>query len=162
MPNWCNNTLEVWGDKEQIKEFKKKGRVSRKDDKTDLSLDRFVPIPKELKGTTAPSKKTDRRLIKKYGADNWYDWRLNNWGTKWDVDAELVNENIPRSKKYNEGFLVYVFDSAWSPPIEWLEKMCKQYKKLRFKLKYEEPLMGFMGVAIAENGEITSNQSIDY
>jgi len=46
----------------------------------------------------------------------WYDWRLDNWGTKWDVyethctriDANTLNLN---------------FYTAWSPPIPIYDKL---------------------------------------
>ena len=32
------------------------------------------------------SKKQSEILKKTYGANNWYDWRVTNWGTKWGID----------------------------------------------------------------------------
>jgi len=90
MPNWCENTLIVSGDKKQIKQFKEKAKGKK--NKTDLSLNNFVPLSKELENTTAPSLKPNKKLIKKYGADNWYEWCISNWGTKWDVEATLEDE----------------------------------------------------------------------
>ena len=29
-------------------------------------------------------------LKKTYGANNWYDWRVTNWGTKWGIDGESI------------------------------------------------------------------------
>lgn len=103
-------------------------------------------MPKELEETQAPPDKPNKMLLKKYGADNWYDWRIKHWGTKWDVDAELVEADEER--------LVYQFDSAWSPPFEWLKTVARNYPKLHFKLKYDEPGMGVMGVIVAGDGEI--------
>jgi len=171
MPNWCSNILIVRGDKKLIKKFKRKAKG--KD--TDLSLDNFVPMPKEFEKFSSPvrivseeeykkaikekekgnprfqyglpmTKEIQKKLLEKYGCDNWYDWCVENWGTKWDVEAELVDES--------EIYLRYEFDSAWSPPIDWLEEVAKQFPKLHFKLKYEEEGMGFMGIAIGENGEV--------
>ena len=45
---------------------------------------------------------------RKYGADNWYDWKVNSHGTKWDLcDVYLYDES--------EGELRYGFNTAWSP-----------------------------------------------
>ena len=41
----------------------------------------------------------------------------------------------------------FKFDSAWAPPINWLEVVAQLFPKLKFTLKYDEPGMGFMGVA---------------
>ena len=45
-------------------------------------------------------------------------------------------------------------DSAWSPPIEWLRKVARDYPNLFFRLRYAEEGVGFMGVATAEDGEM--------
>ena len=49
-------------------------------------------------------------LIKTYGANNWYDWCNEEWGTKWDVDDVGFEPNIAW------GELRYDFDTAWGPP----------------------------------------------
>lgn len=46
MPNWCMNTLTVSGDRSEIKKF----REGVKSENSDLSLDKLMPMPKELKG----------------------------------------------------------------------------------------------------------------
>lgn len=46
----------------------------------------------------------------------WYDWRIENWGTKWDIyntQCERTDANI----------LVMSFNTAWSPPIPVYEKL---------------------------------------
>ena len=46
----------------------------------------------------------------------WYEWRLDNWGTKWDV----YNVHMTRM---DDNTLVMSFDTAWSPPIPVFDKM---------------------------------------
>ncbi len=44
--------------------------------------------------------------ISETGYLSWYDWRRDNWGTKWDTsNACLVSEN--------DGELFYTYDTAW-------------------------------------------------
>ena len=46
----------------------------------------------------------------------WYDWRLEHWGTKWDIynaTCERMDANT----------LVLSFDTAWSPPIPVFDKL---------------------------------------
>ena len=102
-------------------------------------LSNLYPLPKELKDTKSPSDKKDKALIKKYGADNWYDWCVEKWGTKWDVHAQLDMDG--------EDEATFYFDSAWSPPVEWLHHIAPKFPELSFRLKYDEPGMGFCGVA---------------
>ena len=131
MPNWCENILIVEGDPRKVREFKK--RVKGKG--TALSLDKLHPMPKALENTTADVDKP-----------NWYDWCVDNWGTKWEIKAKLVREF--------EGYLEYFFPSAWTPPLAWLEKVAKDYPELKFRLKYEELEVGFMGMAKAGKGKV--------
>lgn len=143
----------------------------------EFCLSALFPCPKEIKDNTSPTRiitkrqyeAQQKRIAKgkvevftrgitkemskdfkdKFGADNWYDWQTNNWGTKWDADAE--NEG------YSEKELLYNFDTAWSPPTDWLEKVCEMFPKLEFTLNYEEGGMGFKGEAYAFEGNFSNN-----
>ena len=41
--------------------------------------------------------------------DRWYDWRVQNWDTKWDCYDVVVTDDDPECT-------VIEFNSAWSPP----------------------------------------------
>jgi len=149
MPNWCSNTLEVQGDNKRVKEFAKKAEGKN----TKLSLASLYPEPDYEKTEVKPTfpdvvGNNEPVSIK----DSWWDWRIQNWGTKWDVKAEIV--------AHTNGEIVYSFDSAWSPPVDWLEKVAQDYPELEFELEYEETGMGFEGVATAIDGEVT-NETYD-
>ena len=131
MPNWCENTLTVEGDPQIVRQFKERANGKG----TALALDKVHPMPKALENTISPGDKP-----------NWYDWCIENWGTKWEIEAELVGEGT--------GCLMYSFFSAWTPPVAWLKKVAKDYPELRFRLKYEERGVGFMGVAKAGKGKV--------
>ena len=47
-------------------------------------------------------------LINTFGANNWYDWSYDNWGTKWDVSEVWLDDT--------DDYLKYDFDTAWCPP----------------------------------------------
>jgi len=160
IPNWCDNTLIVRGHAGEIKRFKERGKHKEKqvgkigdkkyeyDYETDLSLNKFFPMPKELENTSSPNtdKKKAKELTKKFGMPDWWYWKVKNWGTKWDIEAVLERDE--------RNILSYHFDSAWSPPIEWLKKISKDFPKLKFTLHYEEPGMAFKGTTTAEKGEV--------
>ena len=76
--------------------------------------------------------------IEKYGYQDWYDWSIANWSTKWDAyEAEIEN--------LEKGEMEVRFETAWAPPEKWFARICKDYPKLSFELKYEEEGMGFFG-----------------
>ena len=41
--------------------------------------------------------------------DRWYDWRLQNWDTKWDAYDVVVTDDDPDCTEIE-------FNTAWSPP----------------------------------------------
>jgi|GEM_PF-2814813 len=54
------------------------------------------------------------RNIEKYGAPTWYEWRIKNWGTKWNaVDGELETPSTA------------TFQTAWRPPLPIAEALSK-------------------------------------
>jgi hypothetical protein len=74
----------------------------------------------------------------KHGYRNWYDFCVNEWGTKWDVGADgNPAQDIP-------GGLMLGFDSAWAPPINAYEKLFDMGFKIR--AMYYEGGMAFAGI----------------
>ncbi len=54
--------------------------------------------------------------VRKYGYICWYDWAIENWGTKWNAyDCEKESDNV------------YVFDTAWSPVPSLIKMMSKEF-----------------------------------
>ena len=145
MPNWCQNTLKITGDKKELIKFKKKAKSKN----TKLSLANFYPEPDYSKVKVKPTFSSFHK--EKYVEEKraWWDWRIQNWGTKWDIEAELTDNGTE---------LCYDFDSAWSPPVSWIKKVSKDYPKFKFRLKYREDGMGFKGVAKAQNGKVDEKQ----
>jgi hypothetical protein len=94
MPNYCNNELRL---SHKNPEMMKRAIVAFREGRF---LDEFVPMPKELEGTKAPSD-----------GPNWYDWRVANWGTKWDIGG-ADGDDI----QIDERTCAFSFESAWAPP----------------------------------------------
>ena len=90
MPNWCYNNVKISFDSENESELRDK--VS--EDKELFS--QFFPIPEEEK-------------------ENWYDWNITNWGTKWDATPADVN--------WEDDCVRFRMDTAWGPPTRFYEKM---------------------------------------
>ena len=150
MPNWCNNTLEITHEDPamiaRVKQAFADGRL----------LDEFVPVPKSLHivagrvGDDSDPKQIELEAQEKanlatHGYSTWYDFCVNEWGTKWDVGGDDYNtpQEIPNG-------LAMSFDSAWAPPVAAMEK----FQDLGFsvRLYYYEPGMCFCGI-YDENGD---------
>ncbi len=82
--------------------------------------------------------------ISKYGVADWYDWRWEHWGTKWNA-----------CNTYLDGNLV-CFDTAWGPPVAVIEKFAKKYPQLSIVHEYaEEQIAFFCGRHEYTNSEVT-------
>lgn len=87
------------------------------------------------------------------GIRSWYDWNVENWGTKWDachVDVDFTN--------LDEGTLVYRFDTAWTPPIPVVQAMQAALPNMRIRLHGIEPGEGFQ-VFVYPDGR---DETLDY
>jgi hypothetical protein len=133
MPNWCNNTITLTGPKEKITAIYAKAK------KDDALLQQLKPMPDALEGTTSPAPKEGKVQPLVDGFDNWYDWRVQNWGTKWDVDMEGLELS-------DDGTTITGwFDSAWSPPIHAYEYFLTDNEDCSINSYYYEGGMDFAG-----------------
>ena len=132
MPNWCENKLIVVGEEEDILEFRDCVKSKEEGIDTDIRMNNVIPMPKELMKTHSPGD-----------IPNWYDWALENWGCKWDLDAKLTKEK--------ENSLTYEFASPWSPPINWILNIAPMFPDLLFQLRYKEGGMCFQGTLSAKD-----------
>jgi len=121
MPNWCNNNLTL--------QHEDPAMILRAKEALDRGefLQEFIPVPEQLKivagsvGDPVEQAKLEadtKRNQEELGYSNWYDYCVNEWGTKWDVGDEGATDIHPDGK-----MLHTYFDSAWSPPIAAYEKL---------------------------------------
>ncbi|MBT09455.1 MAG: hypothetical protein CMQ27_09015 [Gammaproteobacteria bacterium] len=143
MPNWCNNSITIKGPKAKIEalyqEIKGKNKM----------LDILRPMPQELRETTSPTPEKGSANYKGPqprvdGYDNWYDWAVNNWGTKWDVDVDNLelNQQVAGS---DEAEINGWFDSAWAPPLHALDYYIEKNPDVSIRCMYYEGGCDFMG-----------------
>ena len=143
MPNWCNNHIEIIGPKHKVDaliEGAKKGEF----------LNTLYPMPKELVDTenSNDTEKMSKQPVVD-GHNNWYDWRVDKWSTKWDVDVydgSIQEQEELFGKDDGDKKVAFGFDSAWSPPIGACETYLQNNNDMSIRLTYYEPGMDFMGV----------------
>ena len=147
MPNWCYNHLEVTGDEKQLQKFVEKSTTNiERDD--EFSFNGTYSMPKTLRITAGTHLSFIEKIkkyinIRLYGYDNWYNWSIANWGTKWDAcESNICHNDID--------YFAVSFESAWSPPIAWIDNIMKDFPDLCFTLEYEEPGMCFGGRLLAQ------------
>jgi len=115
MPNWNSNIVTIKSDDVEL--MAKVIDAAEKSMKSESFFNVLVPRPVEEE-------------------ENWYDWNVNNWGTKWDTHVEIVDQTA------NE--IVLSFDTAWSPPIAFYSALEEQ--GFEVEAYYYEPGMCFAGV----------------
>ena len=145
MPNWCNNNITITGPNKIIDKIDK--IVAEEGSEGNL-LQYFYPMPKELDETTADGSK-DKAMIKKHGYSSWYDWRVDNWSTKWDVNEFYSIKRIELG--IDESEISFGFDSAWAPPLGAYEHFLNENSNVSIKASYYEGGCDFMG--IWDNGD---------
>ena len=117
-------------------------------------LNEFHPVPPDLKivaGRVGDDETAEQQALvlqenanrAKYGYTNWYDWCVNEWGTKWDVGSE------GSATLNKDGSLTASFDSAWAPPIE----AYRMLEDLGFEIKAYYFEGGMMFAGIYEDGD---------
>ena len=146
MPNWCDNQLSITGPNSVIDKIEK---IVKEDDSHENNglLNFFHPMPKELEGTTSPSSSADKPQPMIDGFDCWYDWRCENWSTKWEV-CEFYGVDRQYHSEQNEGesTISFGFSSAWAPPINAYEKFLENNSDCFIRAYYYEGGCDFMGL----------------
>lgn len=104
-------------------------------------------IPKD----TFEIGKTAYRNLLQYGAPTWYEWSIDNWGTKWNAyafdeyTAEQSDEEVTIS-----------FQTAWSAPHPILKKLAEMYPEVEFEHIWADEDIGHnCGQKNYKNGECT-------
>ena len=166
MPNWCDNQITITGPNSVIDKIEKIVKEESNNAENGL-LQFFHPMPKELLETEAgpiaktKAEKEERKARKlEFGAENWYDWRVNNWGTKWEVcefygvDRQHLNDSL------DESTISFSFSSAWAPPLNAYEKFLDDNSNCFIRAYYHEGGCDFMG--LWEDGVDDCYQPSDY
>ena len=65
---------------------------------------------------------------RQFNVEGWYDWRVNNWGTKWEVvdveiDEELSREKVEEFTADTKSWFEFRCWTAWGPPVPVWDKL---------------------------------------
>jgi len=144
MPNWCSNEFSIVGSETDAREFMRKHLtpttdedtgLPRTDDRHEMDFNQFIPEPSDL------------------GEGGWYNWRIENWGTKWQP-AFLVANRL-------KGIITIQCETAWSPPRPIAEAISKMYPLMVVRLQYFEEGMDYWGVCVFQGGEMVAAVSAE-
>jgi hypothetical protein len=108
MPNWITNIVTINASEEVIAKIKEEVKTSE----NEFDFESILPMPIEFE-------------------DDWYNWRLDNWGTKWNSSEIYV---------FEEGF---TFNTAWSTPFNLLVGLSKKYPNVEFNIRFADEDFGY-------------------
>lgn len=122
MPNWCSNTARITAPEPVIQELRARIEATQCPSGSVMPgiLDLMVPEPRDI-------------------GDGWYDWRVANWGTKWEIShIDVLDESEPDAIELG-------FESAWAPPLEAFRAWAERDGRVTYRIDYIEEGVGFVG-----------------
>lgn len=148
MPNWCNNYAEIHGPKAVINQLHAAMQEGRffGHMRPEPNYDEVDVLP------TFPGIVGNNEPVKKESA--WWDWRVQNWGTKWELGEDELQHNFT----IEEGDTDYAvikgsFDTAWSPACDAFQFFADSNEGVEVTVYYYEPGMGFCGIYDTQGGD---------
>jgi len=115
-------------------------------EENDFDFRKLRPIPKDLVETEHENLSEEKKneFIKKYGFYNSFDWRCENWDTKWNsevltpwnYESELSEDGQIKKPNTFGGYhqISILFNTAWCPPINLISSLSKEYPNVTFEM----------------------------
>jgi hypothetical protein len=167
MPNYCENVLTVTDQEESgaISAFLELVRGTNKHGKeTAFTFHKVIAYPPEFQQMDDDKKVLSKEDYRKnYNTANdgfnsgGYEWCITHWGTKWDLDPEMIGV-----EQEDDSRVVFSFATAWAPPKPIVEKLAELFPHLRIVLEYWEGSMCFQGHLVCEEGRALVDEAFDY
>lgn len=125
MPNHVTNRIKITGDPDTVKHILNKIKSDEFRVGT-VDFEKIIPMPENIfRGNLG------LRERKLYGKNNWYDWSVANWGTKWNAYGFYPNINYSKEKEIR-------FLTAWSAPHPVIEKLAEMFPSVKFEHKWAD------------------------
>ena len=82
--------------------------------------------------------------LRKFGYPTWYEWRIQNWGTKWNAgNAEIAHSRLS-------------FLTAWNAPKPIMEKLSEMFPSVSIHHVWADEDIGYnCGECTYQNGAVT-------
>ena len=141
MPNWCYNRVSVYSENtDQVTELFDifnnpepfNALIPSPKWSETPNEDGELPVIEEHKDSDGKDLFTTHKFPKSGKTDDrWYDWQIQNWGTKWEpaeVDVEQCDEELE-----------ITFNTAWSPPEDICRAIRNKYPDVSVSWFYDEP-----------------------
>ena len=143
MPNHCHNRVTVYSSGNDTDETRAQIAKIKDIFEDEAIFTHFIPEPdwantpnKDGELPTQPASDNPFHMpffkSTQRADDRWYDWRLQNWDTKWDAYEVSIDDDDPDQLEVS-------FQTAWCPPDAVCHAMREQYPDLSVSWFYDEP-----------------------
>lgn len=155
MPNHVTNMLTLKGSKDEIlgclaaimRDPEQGEEKSNYEGMGTIDFEKIIPMPKDVyRGSLGPEER------KTYGNNNWYDWSVAHWGTKWNAYNTYGHAILPIDDICEGDAYVMEFDTAWSAPHPVIIKLSEMYPEIEFEHLYFDEFFNFAGVVCIKGG----------
>ena len=141
MPNWCYNRVSIYS--ENIDQVTELFDIFNNPEPFNALIpspkwsetpneDGELPVLEEHKDADGKVLFTTHKFPKSGKTDDrWYDWQVQNWGTKWepaDISVEQCDEELE-----------ITFNTAWSPPEDICRAIRNKYPDISVSWFFDEP-----------------------
>lgn len=150
MSNNVTNIVRFRGDESRIEEL----RTAVQDDrygKIGIAFEKIIPMPENLFMGAVGIREHEL-----YGTNNWLDWSLANWGSKWNsMPTEDPDEvYVPDTLR---------FLTANNPPHPVLQKLSEMYPDITMEHQWTDYNIGYgCGQRTYKAGNIIDEYCPDY
>ena len=129
MPNHITNRIVIKGDAETVGSIMEKIKNDEAGIGT-IDFEKIIPMPDNIfKGNLGPKE------WELYSKNNWYDWSVANWGTKWNAYGFDPDTDYSKEKELR-------FLTAWSAPHPILEKLAKMFPDVKLEHEWADEDIG--------------------
>lgn len=139
MPNHIMNIIKFNCDKKTVETIK--SFMTSKD--KDFDFNSLIPMPDYIfRGALGADE------MKMYGTDNWFNWSIDNWGTKWNSYEVSWETNSVK------------FLTAWSPVPKIVKELSKWFPKVKMSYQWADEDWGYnVGAFSVKDGETSEERS---
>lgn len=165
MPNRVTNVLRVSGSPVNVQAFVAGLEGEPYDDGSlrHVDFNRIIPRPEFLDHTASgfrdfdgvqhdswysnaetgeerPYTDEERALLDEMGVTGWYDWCIENWGTKWNAYSQTFRQLENTSER---AVVEIEFQTAWACPEELLAEYIARHPNLSVVLTFADEDIGY-------------------
>lgn len=116
----------------------------------EASEEKFLSIRTDIDREDFALGKQAFQNIQLYGFPTWYEWRISNWGTKWNAYGYDGGTDLSAAEQDGELW----FQTAWGAPHPVIAKLAEMYPDVSFTHEWaDEDIGNNCGRKVFINGE---------